>query len=340
MRIGIVSSHAAEVAALRRIFRSNTDYDISWVTGSTSDAIEKSSAQPPDVLLLSISEQPAASVDAVRRIMEKSPCPILLLASSIPKQAAPIFEALGAGAVDVVNLTDAAGKEVAGAEAALEGKLSMFRKLKPGRAAGRPKVADTNGSGAQPVSLLLLGASAGGPSALATVLSGLPENFAAPAVIVQHIDEQFVAGMADWLSQQCKLPVRVAKDQEKMENGIVYIAGRSEHLTLRDRYTFSYQKEPANHAYRPSIDEMFFSAARYWKDDAVGVLLTGMGQDGAQGLRKLRDGGALTITQDKESSVVFGIPKAAARLNAATEILPLSQISARIRKAIPTPGSR
>ncbi|MEO5510095.1 MAG: chemotaxis-specific protein-glutamate methyltransferase CheB [Longimicrobiales bacterium] len=340
MRIGIVSSNSAEVSALRRMLRSNPGYEISWAIGDTDEAIEKCSAQPPDVLLLGIGEQPATSIDAVRRIMRESPCPILLLASSIQKQAAPIFEALCAGAVDVVTLMDAAGLEVADAGPALEAKLTMFRKLKPRRArpGAQPRANGSNGT--QPVSLLLLGASAGGPSALATVLSGLPQDFAAPAVIVQHIDEQFVAGMAEWLSQQCKLPVRIARDQERMENGIVYIAGRSEHLTLRDRFTLAYQSEPSNHAYKPSIDEMFYSAARFWKDDAVGVLLTGMGQDGTQGLRKLRDGGALTITQDKESSVVFGIPKAAARINAATEILPLSQISARIRKAIPSAGSR
>jgi chemotaxis response regulator CheB len=340
VRIGIVSSHPAEINALRRILRTNPDYDISWVTGDTSEAIERSSAQPPDVVLLSIGEPAADGVEAVRRIMAETPSPILLLASSIKNQAAPIFEALGAGAVDVVSLTDAEGREVADAEAALEAKLAMFRKLKPARGAARVRATEASGTDAQPASLLLLGASAGGPSALATVLAGLPENFSAPVVIVQHIDEQFVAGMAEWLAQQCSLPVRIAKDGERMQNGVVYLAGRSEHLTLRDRCTFSYQREPENHAYKPSIDELFFSAARFWKDDAVGVLLTGMGQDGAQGLRKLRDVGALTITQDKESSVVFGIPKAAARLNAASEILPLSQIAARIRKAIFSPGSR
>jgi two-component system response regulator WspF len=98
----------------------------------------------------------------------------------------------------------------------------------------------------------------------------------------------------------------------------------------------AYEPEPRNHSYKPSIDVMLMSAAKFWKDDAVAVLLTGMGQDGAAGLKKLRDAGALTITQDKESSVVYGIPKAAAKLNAAVEILPLNQIAPRIRTAIST----
>jgi chemotaxis response regulator CheB len=114
----------------------------------------------------------------------------------------------------------------------------------------------------------------------------------------------------------------------------VYLAGRNDHLVLRDRDTLDYTREPADVPYRPSIDVFFRSVARYWKGEAVGVLLTGMGRDGAAGLRALRDVGAFTIAQDRDSSAVYGIPKAAAEMQAAVEILPLDRIAGQIRQAL------
>lgn len=336
MKIGLVSAHAGETATVRRILRTDQDYEIIWVAHTAAEAIERCRAQTPVILLLSIGGSNSGSVDAVRHIMAESPCAILLLAASIHGQAGPIFEALGAGAVDVVHLTDANGREAGDAVAHLTAKLALLRRLGSKRAPGAGARKTETTAGKKPERLLVLGASAGGPSALATVLAGLPVDFPAPIAIVQHIDEQFASGMAEWLAQQCALPVKLAQNNERMETGVVYLAGGSDHLVLRDRYTFQYRAEPSNHAYRPSIDELFFSTARVWASDAVGVLLTGMGSDGAAGLRALRVAGALTITQDKDSSVVYGIPKAAARLNAAVMILPLTEIAKQIIAAVHT----
>ncbi len=178
--------------------------------------------------------------------------------------------------------------------------------------------------------LVAIGASAGGPAAVSAVLGGLPAGFPAAVVIVQHVDEQFAAGMADWLQHHSALPVRVAKTGDRPTVGTVLLAGTSDHLTLRAANRLGYTPEPLACAYRPSIDVFFQSVTRFWRGDAVGVLLTGMGQDGALGLRAMRQKGHHTIAQDEVTSAVYGMPKAAARLDAAVEILAVERIGSRL----------
>jgi two-component system response regulator WspF len=175
--------------------------------------------------------------------------------------------------------------------------------------------------------LVAIGASAGGPAALAKVLSDLPKDFPAAIVIIQHVDAQFSAGMADWLSHKSCLPVRVAKEGERPTIGSVLLAGTSDHLTLTAAGRLAYTPEPRDYVYRPSVDVFFHSVCQFWPFEAVGVLLTGMGRDGAMGLKALRDKGCHTIAQDKESSAVYGMPKFAAALKAAVEILAVEQIA-------------
>jgi two-component system, chemotaxis family, response regulator WspF len=184
--------------------------------------------------------------------------------------------------------------------------------------------------------LLAIGASAGGPGALATLLGGLPEDFPAAIVIVQHVDEHMAQGMADWLGQQSPIPVRVAGEGDRPQPGVVLLAKTSDHLVLKTAATLGYTAEPRDYVYRPSVDAFFHSVSRLWTGTVVGVLLTGMGRDGARGLKALRDQGRHTIAQDEESSAVYGMPKAAAAIDAAVEILPITRIAARIVGALGT----
>lgn len=331
MKIGIVTRESGGLELLRRILHADRAYDVIWAARNVDEAVSHCAQQPADLVLLEMGSPASAAVEAVRRIMREAPCPILLVVNSIQDNAGPIFEAIGAGALDVITIshehdTSAPGKPP------LLAKLGMLRKLEFGKVSNIPAVSSIQTK--RPKQIVLLGASAGGPTALASVLAALPGNFPAPVIIVQHIDTQFVGAMTTWLAQHCGLPVQVAKNREEVKPGVVYMAGGSDHLVLLDRYTLGYRAEPKEHAYRPSIDELFCSVARFWKHEVVAALLTGMGRDGAAGLRLLRDTGALTITQDRASSVVYGIPKAAAQMNAAVEVLPLEFIGARIRDAV------
>lgn len=181
--------------------------------------------------------------------------------------------------------------------------------------------------------LVAIGASAGGPAALAAVLGGLSEDFPAAVVVIQHVDQQFSAGLAEWLGQHCRLPVRLARDGETPAAGCVLVAGTNDHLVMTAGGRLAYTAEPRAAVYRPSVDVFFESLVRHWGGNVIGVLLTGMGRDGARGLRALREGGHYTIAQDQASSAVYGMPKAAASLDAAVEILPLDGIAPRLARS-------
>jgi chemotaxis response regulator CheB len=183
--------------------------------------------------------------------------------------------------------------------------------------------------------LVVIGASAGGPAALAVLLKGLPARFPAAIVIVQHVDERFVDGLAAWLGEQSSMAVRLAREGDRPEIGAALVAGHGGHLTMRSDGRLGYAAEPRNHAFCPSIDVFFQSVCERWPGRAVGVLLTGMGADGALGLKALRLKGLHTIAQDQATSAVYGMPKAAAAAQAAVDILPLNRIAARLARAFP-----
>jgi two-component system response regulator WspF len=182
--------------------------------------------------------------------------------------------------------------------------------------------------------LIVIGASAGGPTALAKVLAPLPADFPAPVVIVQHVDAQFVAGLASWLGSQTALRVRLAREGDRPEAGTALLAGGDSHLVFTGPTRLAYTDEPVNCSYCPSIDLFFNSADRYWSGDMIGVLLSGMGRDGAEGLRTLHARGHHTIAQDRSSSAAYGMPGAAAELHAASEILALDKIGPRLRNIV------
>jgi two-component system, chemotaxis family, response regulator WspF len=181
-----------------------------------------------------------------------------------------------------------------------------------------------------PPCLVAIGSSAGGPPALAVLLRGLPRSFPAAIVIVQHIDTRMAAGMAEWLGHQCAMPVRTADEGDQPTGGQVLIAATADHLVLKSANRLGYTTEPRELVYRPSVDVFFQSVRRRWRARAVGVLLSGMGRDGAVGLKELREHGCHTIAQDEASSAVYGMPKAAAAISAAVDVLPMDHIAARL----------
>jgi two-component system response regulator WspF len=178
--------------------------------------------------------------------------------------------------------------------------------------------------------LVAIGASAGGPAALCKLLGGLSKDFPAAIAIVQHVDEHFTRNMADWLCQVSTLTVRIACEGDHLKPGVVLLASTNDHMVLKTLTRVGYTPEPRERVYRPSIDVFFESVSAHWPGEVIGVLLTGMGDDGARGLKTLRAHGHYTIAQDEASSALYGMPKAAAELCAAVEILPLERIASRL----------
>jgi two-component system response regulator WspF len=182
--------------------------------------------------------------------------------------------------------------------------------------------------------MIAIGASTGGPKAIATILTEFPADLPACVVVVQHIDRVFADGLADWLQKQTPLRVRTAVEGSRPALGVVDVAATNDHLILRQDGRFAYTHEPPELPYRPSVNVFFRSIANRPPGAVTGVLLTGIGADGARGMFKLRESGHYTIAQDAATCVVFGMPKAAIELKAAAEILPIEQIARRLLKRL------
>lgn len=328
MKIGIVNDMPMAAEALRRALASTPKHQVAWIARNGQEAVDLCAGHPPDLVLMDLIMPEMDGVEATRRIMADCPCPILVVTASVGANAYRVYEAMGYGALDAVD-TPVLG--TAETNKALLAKIDVIGKL----IADNRKPAASAPASPAPVAglaggLTVIGASAGGPAALAQVLSGLPRDFPAAVVIVQHVDEQFATGMADWLAQQSGLTVRPAKEGDSPVAGTILLAATNDHIVLKAPTRLGYVADPVDYAYRPSVDVFFHSVCRFWPGQAVGVLLTGMGRDGAVGLKALRDKGFRTIAQDKATSAVYGMPKAAAALGAAAEVLPLDRIAARL----------
>lgn len=186
--------------------------------------------------------------------------------------------------------------------------------------------------------VLAIGASTGGPTAVARVLSDLPADFQGAVIVAQHLDDSFSNNLAVWLATQTSLPVSLAQDGDRLESGTVYVAKADAHLVISQVNTLLYDRGPVKTAYRPSINMLFESLASSRIRPGVAVLLTGMGNDGAKGLLALRRAGWFTIAQDQATSVIYGMPKAARDLDAADLIAPLQTIAALAAKHLPHYG--
>jgi two-component system chemotaxis response regulator CheB len=177
------------------------------------------------------------------------------------------------------------------------------------------------------IRIVAIGASTGGPPALQALLSPLPSDFPVPIVIVQHMTAGFIEGFAKWLEQSSGHPVHVASDGERLQAGHIYIASDGSHMGVLSGGRIMLWKGEAEHGLRPSVSYLFRSVAEVYGGNAIGVLLTGMGKDGAEGLKLMREKGAITVAQDEQSSVVYGMPREAAALDAAVYVLSPDRIA-------------
>ncbi len=330
MRIAIVNDMPMAVEALRRALAFEPAHEVVWVAGDGAEAVRQCAQDTPDLILMDLIMPVMDGVEATRRIMAETPCAIVIVTVDRQQNVHRVFEAMGHGALDVVD-TPAIGTGNAQEAAAplLRKILNISWLIGDKGNLPRPTPAPLRSSGSRQ-RLIAIGSSAGGPAALEVLLKGLPHNFSPAIVLVQHVDQVFAAGMAEWLGSASGLNVRLAEEGERPQSGTVLLAGTNHHIRLLKNGTLAYTAEPVNEIYRPSIDVFFESVASYWNGDAVGVLLTGMGRDGAQGLKLMRQQGFLTIAQDQRSSAVYGMPKAAAAIDAAVEIRPLDKIAPRL----------
>jgi two-component system, chemotaxis family, response regulator WspF len=328
LRVAIVDDLALARAVLRRIIDGMPDCQLAWEAANGAEALAKVRADKPDVLLMDLVMPEVDGVSATKQIMTASPLPIIIVTSSVNSNLSRVYEALSHGGLDAVNTPTFDPQGNLHGEGPLVSKLAAIARSRQ-RSAPAPIPASVScSSGGIDSKIVAIGASTGGPDAVARVLADLGK-IDAPIIIVQHIGHEFTAGLASWLTTRVGRPVTLARDGARPEAGTIILAGGDLHLTIvQGQYRLS--AEPRELCYCPSVDRTFESLP----GSGAAALLTGMGADGARGLLSLRHRGWHTIAQDEATSVVFGMPKAAIAIGAATEVLPIAAIGHALRRAI------
>ena len=342
MRIGIVNDSLMAREALRRTVVSAATHSVAWLASDGAQAIQKAIADVPDLILMDLIMPGIDGVEATRQIMQQAPCPILVVTATVTGHIGRVYEAMGHGALDAVDTPSLGPAESMAGASILLGKIATIEKLVgkgPRLPVGSLSTAfapDGVMPDRRPVSwnLVVIGASTGGPAALATVLGDFPDSPDASTVIVQHVDVAFAPGLARWLTNQTGRRVDLVESGERPLPGRVYLAATNDHLILDGNRSFRYVAEPVAAHFRPSVDVFMASVAKHWPEPGAAALLTGMLRDGAIGLLALRQAGWLTVAQDEATCVVYGMPRAAAEIGAAQLILPIQEIGAALAERV------
>jgi two-component system response regulator WspF len=334
LRIAIVNDMALAVEALRRLVASVPGHQVAWTARDGQAAIERCAVDRPDLILMDLFMPKMSGVECTRRIMAATPCPILIVTSTVEGSYAEVYDAMGHGALDAADtpVFGLSGSLAGGAT--LLAKIAIIGKLVAARAVPVPRNVRATRPPAPSGALVALGASTGGPAALAEVLAALGARFSGAVLIVQHVDEHFAPGLASWLADHSRFPVELAREGSRPRGGVALLAATADHLVLLPDGSLGYTRKPTELAYRPSVDVLFHSLVAHGPRHGVAVLLTGMGKDGAAGLLALRKRGWSTLAQDEASSVVYGMPRAAAELGAAEQVMTPARIGAEIAKKL------
>ena len=323
---------------LVHILGSDPDIQVIGTANDGEEALEAVRRTQPDVITMDIHMPKMNGLEATRRIMETYPTPIVIVSGSKnPQEVTTTFDAMEVGALAVLPRPAGIGHPDYEATARelvqtvkLMSEVKVVRRWPRGRReAAVPRPAETGLKRAlAKVRVVAIGASTGGPPVLHTILAALPKDFPAPVLIVQHMAAGFIRGFADWLSQSSRLPVHLATHGEYILPGHIYLAPDECQMKVERGGRIVLTRDPPENGLRPSVSYLFRAVAEVYGGDAVAGLLTGMGRDGAEELKLLREKGAITFAQDKESSVVHGMPGEAIRLDAATLVLPPERITA------------
>lgn len=333
---------------LRFLLEKDGGFQVVGVAVDGEDAVRQALALKPDLIAMDIHMPKMNGIEASRKILESLRVPIVMV--SDVWQTAEVqkaFEAMEIGAVGGVQKPPGLGHP----EAELFAKklvrtMKLMADLPVVRRTTRPEAKGSPWAGAgssdclsqrrlkSPVRLIAMGASTGGPPVLKEILHRLPAGFAVPVLVVQHISAGFLPGMVEWMQRECAVKLRIPAAGEAVKPGRVYFAPDGVHMGIDPRGVIFLSNEGSEHGVKPSVSVLFRSVAASYGACAVGVLLTGMGKDGARELLLLRQKGALTVVQDEASCVVFGMPGEAVRLGAADCVLPPAEIARTLIEAV------
>lgn len=350
-RVLIIDDSAAVRQTLAAIIESDPELEVMGTAGDPFLAVQRIREERPDVITLDIEMPRMDGLTFLRKLMAQSPIPVVVCSSLVGERTETLAQALAAGAVDIICkpqlgtkafLEDSRIRICQAIKAAAHARLSNLHRveIEPKLSADamlpnpttRPPVSRAMARTTETV--VAIGASTGGTEALRLLLQAMPLD-CPPLVIVQHMPESFTAAFARRLDNECGISVREAQSGDRLLRGHALIAPGNRHMLLRRSgaaYLVDIRDGPLVSRHRPSCDVLFRSVAQNAGANSIGVILTGMGDDGARGLKEMRDAGARTLGQDEATCVVFGMPKEAHRFGAVEDLLPLRQIGSTIQR--------
>lgn len=357
IRVVIADDSSMARGLLRAFLEDEPDMEIVGEASNGRQAVELTRSLKPDLVTMDLEMPVMGGLDAIDEIMHSKGVPILVVSSVADAHNA--VEAMGRGALEVISKPDYTPEQAAEFVAKVRmlagvmviTRMRVRRALLPGLAdaapsSGQPSVLPFNMPepvlSAVPVSaapawppananlyskVFAIASSTGGPQALAQILPGLPAGFPCPVLIAQHISDGFALGMVEWLGKLCKLPVRLAADGDYLQAGVIHISPSERHVqVLPSRRLALVERGPLD-VYRPSCNVLLNSVADVFGRQAVGIILTGMGSDGAQGMARIRDKGGMTLGQDEKTSVIFGMNRVAIDDGAVQQVLAVDAIA-------------
>jgi len=344
VRVLIVDDSAVVRQTLTEVLNSDPEIEVIAVAGDPFVAADRIHEQVPDVITLDIEMPRMDGLTFLKKIMNQHPIPVVICSSLAEEGAQSTFKALEYGAVEIVTKPRLGTKQfledsrITLCQAIKAAAGARLRALRPNHTVEPKLTADailspaTHAMAETTEKVVVIGASTGGTEALKTLLEALPAD-APGIVIVQHMPELFTRAFANRLDSLCRITVKEAETNDTVIRGRALIAPGNHHLLLKRsgaRYYVEIKDGPLVCRHRPSVDVLFRSAARYAGPNAVGVILTGMGDDGARGMLEMKQSGAVTVAQDEATSVVFGMPREAIKLNCVDKVLPLQSVAGAI----------
>ncbi len=334
------------------MLESDPEIEVVGMAHNGEDGIEMAAKLKPDLITLDIEMPRMDGLTALRRIMEENPTPVMMISSLTTEGAAATLEALSLGAVDFIpKQLSYVALDIVKIKDELLSKVKHIARNKPRRSDGsirRPAAVSPSlkkpilsapPSAGQPqrpkkrINIVAIGTSTGGPPALQAIIPLLPKNLPVPVTVVQHMPATFTKSLAERLNSLSKIEVKEAENGEPVNPGVVYIARGGKHLTVKfnsSSYSINLTDEPSTTLHRPAVDVMVKSVAENYGSAVLGVILTGMGNDGLEGLRLVKQKGGVVLAQNEETCVVYGMPRAVVEDNLADKVLPLEQIAAEI----------
>lgn len=339
LRVLVAETDLQHRQAIARLLGSDSGMEVVGVAADGKKAVSMTADLRPDVVLVGSGLKTLDAPAATHEIMIEYPTPVLVVTND-RSHVEPAVRALRAGALSVITLPNQGAADYAkrrveflDAVAALS-QVKLVRRWRPRAGRGEAAGSVRRATGPATFKIVAVASSTGGPGALEAILRTMPENFPVPILIVQHISPGFVAGVASWLDHVTPLDVGVAAEGDRLDAGKVYLAPDGHHLGVTRAGRIRLSDAPPIGGIRPSANHLFQSVAETFGPSALGVILTGMGSDGVEGLTALHRAGGRTIAQDEASSVVFGMPRGAIERGIADEVLPAAKIGEAIQALV------